>query len=330
MDQAPEDHAATAPRDHGGNLAEAMARYGCTRADWLDLSTGINPQPYPVGTLAPEAWTRLPEADAFARLGHAARQAYEVAPEAACIAAPGASALIRLMPRLAPPAKVAIPGPTYNEHAAAFRAEGWEVVDRPAPGVTAAVIVNPNNPDGRLWRRDELRVMAEALDLLVVDESFMEPDPAEAMAPEADMPGLVVLRSFGKFYGLAGLRLGFALAAPALAARIADGLGPWAVSGPAIEIGTQALADADWAEATRSCLAQDAARLRELGLQAGWRPVGGTALFQTFETGDALAAQARLAEAHIWSRAFPYAQGWLRLGLPGDPADWARLERALG
>lgn len=322
-------HPDAAPRDHGGNLAEARARYGGAPSTWLDLSTGINPLPYPVGTVSPEAWTRLPEENGLSQLTHAARQAYEVAPEAEIVAAPGASALIRLMPRLATPARVAIPGPTYNEHAAAFAAEGWQVVDRPAPGVTAAVIVNPNNPDGRLWRCDELRVMAEVLDLLIVDESFIEPDPAEAMAPEAGLPGLVVLRSFGKFYGLAGVRLGFALAAPGLADRIADMLGPWAVSGPALEIGTKALLDAEWADATRARLIRDAARLCDLGARAGWTRVGGTALFQTFETGDAPAAQDRLARHGVWSRIFPYAPGWIRLGLPPSEAGWAQLEQAL-
>lgn len=316
------------PRDHGGNLAEAVFRHGGDAADWLDLSTGINPVAYAVPRMAAEAWTRLPEAGALAGLTHAAARAYEVAPEAKVVAAPGASALIRLMPRLATPARVAIPGPTYNEHAAAFAAAGWEVTDRPGPGVTAAVIVNPNNPDGRLWTRAELLVMADAMDLLVVDESFMDPDPAESVAPDAGAEGLVVLRSFGKFYGLAGLRLGFAITGPVTAARIADALGPWAVSGPAITVGCAALSDMDWTERTRARLAADAARLRTAAARAGWQPVGGTALFQTFETGDARAAQQALARHRIWTRIFPYAPGWIRLGLPA-PADWPRVEAAL-
>ena len=316
------------PRDHGGNLAEAVARYGGGPADWLDLSTGINPVAYQVPELATAAWTRLPEATALAGLHHAARQAYEAAPEATVVAAPGASALIRLMPRLATPARVAVPGPTYNEHAAAFEAEGWEVTDRPGPGVTAAVIVNPNNPDGRAWNRTELMVMAEAMDLLIVDESFMDPDPGESLASGAGLEGLVVLRSFGKFYGLAGLRLGFAVTGPMTAARIADWLGPWAVSGPAIAIGCAALMDIEWAEGARTRLAADTARLRAAAARAGWQAVGGTALFQTFETGDAAAAQDHLARHHIWTRIFPYAPGWIRLGLPA-PGDWLRLEGAL-
>lgn len=315
------------PRDHGGNLADAVARFGGRAEDWLDLSTGINPVPYPLPAIGAEAWSRLPEADAIARLNYAARQAYEAAPEAEIVAAPGASALIRLMPRLATTAKVAIPGPTYNEHAAAFAAEGWEITDRPGPGVTAAVIVNPNNPDGRTWSRADLLVMAEAMDLLVVDESFMDPEPADSLAPEAGTEGLVVLRSFGKFYGLAGLRLGFAVTHPVTAARISDGLGPWAISGPAIVAGRTALADMDWADETRARLASDTARLRSVTERAAWQPVGGTTLFQTFETGNAVAAQAALARQHIWTRIFPYAPGWIRLGLP-RPNDWPRLEDA--
>lgn len=322
MDNGPER---PAPADHGGNLAEAMARFGGTRADWLDLSTGINPEPYPVAA-APEAWTRLPDADAETALIAAARTAFRIGHGAGVIAAPGASALIRALPRLAAAGKVAIPGPTYNEHARAFAAEGWTVVDRPEPGVRAAVIVNPNNPDGRRWTVEDLALLAEALDLLVIDESFMDPTPARAFP--AGAPNVVVLRSFGKFWGLAGLRLGFVLSARETVAQFADMLGPWPVSGPALEIGARALADTAWAEATRARLAADMARLHDLIAGAGWRIAGGTDLFVTAETPDAAKAQERLARHRIWSRTFPYSATWLRLGLPPSHG-WERLEAAL-
>lgn len=333
QDAAPD---AATPRDHGGDLAAAIARAGGAPGDWLDLSTGINPRMWPASGLYPAplpplpaaAWARLPEAPALEALIAAARRAYGVPPTAAIVAAPGASALIRLVPRLARPVAVAIPGPTYNEHAAAFAAEGWRVTDRPTPGVTAAVIVNPNNPDGRLWARPDLLLMAEALDLLVVDESFIDPVPEFSLVPDTGREGLVVLRSFGKFFGLAGLRLGFAIGAPAAIARLGELLGPWAVSGPAIAIGRAALGDTGWAEAERARLAADAERLSALGRAAGWREVGGTALFRTFATPEARAARDRLAAVRIWSRIFPYSPTWLRLGLPGD-AGWARLEAAL-
>ncbi len=323
-----------APRDHGGDLARAISRHGGAPADWLDLSTGINPRawphPRPLPQLPAAAWARLPDAHALEALLAAARRAYGVPPTAAIVAAPGASALIRAVPRLARPVAVAIPGPTYNELRPAFAAEGWRVTDRPGPGVTAAAIVNPNNPDGRLWSRRDLLLLAQALDLLVVDESFADADPAASLVPDTGRDGLVVLRSFGKFFGLAGLRLGFAIGAPAAIGRIAELLGPWAVSGPALEIGRQALADAGWTQAERARLAADARRLSTLGRAAGWREVGGTALFRTFETPDAVEARDRLAKARIWSRIFPYSNGWLRLGLPADDAGWQRLAAAAG
>jgi len=317
-------------RDHGGNLDEACARYGGAPADWLDLSTGINPVAYPVGTPDPAAWTRLPGRDGFAALEAAARAGFGVPEEASLVAGSGASALIRLMPRLGRGGTVAIPGPTYNEHRAAFRDAGWQAIDRPGPNTAAAVIVNPNNPDGRRWTVDELLLLAEAVPLVVVDESFIDLTPEQSLVPHAGRDGLVVLRSFGKFWGLGGLRLGFAVTGPRMGAMLASMLGPWAVSGPALEIGARALADADWAGAARGRITADAERLAALGRAAGWQVVGGAGLFTTFETSDAAAAQERLAEARIWSRVFPYSRLWLRLGLPGDEPGWARLAAALG
>jgi cobalamin biosynthetic protein CobC len=316
-------------RDHGGNLADACARFGGAAGDWLDLSTGINPVAYPVTGVSPAAWARLPDRSAFAAAEAAARAAYGVPEGAAVVAAAGASALIGLMPRLIRGTAVAIPEPTYNEHGAAFRAAGWRVLDRPEAGTAAAVIVNPNNPDGRRWSVEELLLMAEALPLVVVDESFVDLTPEASLCPRAGDEGLVVLRSFGKFYGLAGLRLGFAVCGPETAARLRAMLGPWAVSGPALEIGARALADAAWAERSRARIRADATRLAALGRAAGWRPVGGAGLFTTFETPDAAAAQERLAKAQIWSRVFPYSATWLRLGLPGDETGWQRLAAAL-
>ncbi|MEM6549077.1 MAG: threonine-phosphate decarboxylase CobD [Pseudomonadota bacterium] len=314
-------------RDHGGDLGAAIARFG--PGDWLDLSTGINPVPYPLPALSADAWTRLPDTPAAAACGAAARATLAVPDTAALTLAPGASALIRALPRLAQGRRVAIPGPTYNEHAAAFRAEGWQVEDRPGPGTAACVIVNPNNPTGRGWERHELRFLAEAIPLLIVDESFMDLTPERSLIPDCGAEGVVVLRSFGKFWGLAGLRLGFAISGPRMAARLADALGPWPVAGPALAIGAAALADTAWAKASRKRIAADAQRLTRLAEGAGWRAVGGAGLFTTFDTPDAAAAQTRLAQAHIWSRIFPYSPRWLRLGLPGREADWTRLATAL-
>ena len=163
----------------------------------------------------------------------------------------------------------------------------------------------------------------------MIDESFVDAEPGESVCPAlAAAPGVVALRSFGKFHGLAGLRLGFALGDAAEIGRLRRAAGPWPVSGPALFAGRLALADAPWAAATRSRLAAEVPRLDALAAGAGWRLVGGTSLFRLYDTGDP-GAPARLARGRVWSRAFAYAPRWLRLGLPGGEAEWRRLAAAL-
>ncbi|NBE06859.1 threonine-phosphate decarboxylase CobD [Paragemmobacter ruber] len=308
--------------DHGGGIDAACARWGGSRADWLDLSTGINPRPYPIPSLPADAWTALPDRAAFAALEQAARRFWHVPDKAALIAAPGASALIARIPALLPPARVAIPAPTYNEHARAFRACGWAVTDDATDDATdARVIVHPNNPDGRLHP-------APATSFAVIDESFCDVTPDATHMAQATRPGTLILKSFGKFWGLAGARLGFAIGDPALIDRLKPMIGPWAVPGPTLAIATAALNDPAWAAATRSRLAADAQRLDTLLATAGATPLGGTTLFRLYDTPDAALWQDRLARHRILSRMFPYSTRWLRLGLP-DGAGWNRLEQAL-
>lgn len=315
-------------RDHGGNLEAAQAEYG--GADWIDLSTGINRRPYPLPPIPAEAWTALPTAGAFDRLRTAAAATYGVAPGQVLPLA-GAQAAIQLYPRLRTPGVARVLAPTYNEHAAALRAQGWAVDEveglHGLQGADLALVVNPNNPDGRRWSPEALVGLAKKVGLLVVDESFADPHP-DLSVSGAVGEGLIVLRSFGKFYGLAGLRLGFVLGAPPVIERLGEMAGPWAVSGPALAVGTVALRDTDWQRATTARLQADAARLDLLAARAGWALVGGTALFRTYATPDAGQAQAHLARRAIWTRRFPYSKTWLRLGLP-DGAEWARVEAAI-
>ena len=307
-----------APRDHGGGLDAAAALWGGARADWIDLSTGINPVPWPVPALPADAWTALPDARAAERLVGAARDLWRPPPGAGCLAVPGASAAIAAIPRLVPTGTVRIAGPTYNEHAAAFDAAGWAVAERgPAD---AAVVVHPNNPDGRLAG------VAPDAPLTVIDESFCDALPGATLVAAAARPGALVLKSFGKFWGLAGLRLGFAIGDPALLAALAERLGPWPVSGPALAIGAAALADRGWAAAARIRLHADAARLDALMAPHG-ALAGGTPLFRLYDC-DAPALHARLARARILSRPFPWSDRRLRLGLPAPDA-WPRVEAAL-
>jgi cobalamin biosynthetic protein CobC len=318
-------------RDHGGNLDHAVAAFGGQRDDWIDLSTGINRVPYPLPPLPHDAWTDLPTRDALGRLVDAARQAYGT--PAAILPVAGAQAAIQMIPRLAPPGLARVLAPTYNEHAAALRAAGWRVEEvgsaAALAGADLAVIVNPNNPDGRMLAPDRVLALAGQVKRLVVDESFADPCPDLSVAPHANRPGLIILRSFGKFYGLAGLRLGFILGTGPEIEALAEMAGPWPVSGAAIAVGSVALADRPWAARTTARLAAEVRRLDALAEGAGWHCAGGTLLFRLYETGDARRAQALLARSRIWSRAFPYRVGWLRLGLPGSPREWSALEAAL-
>jgi cobalamin biosynthetic protein CobC len=312
-------------RDHGGNLEQARATYGGD--DWIDLSTGINRVPYPVPAISAEAFSALPTKAAMAGLVRAAFTAYGT--NAPMVALSGAQAAIQLVPLLRPTGLARVLGPTYNEHAATLRACGWqveEVGDLDAlRGADIAIVVNPNNPDGRHWSRAALLALVGQVGLLVVDESFADPLPAQSLAGNAGTDGLLILRSFGKFYGLAGLRLGFALGAPADMARLTELSGPWPVSGPAIEVATLALQDKAWAKATTARLLGEVVQMDEICTNFGWQALGGTPLFRLYAAPDAHQAQAQLARAHIWSRVFPYSKTWIRLGLPGSQAEWARM-----
>lgn len=324
---------------HGGDLTEAIARHGGASESWLDLSTGINPWSWPIPQQLPErVWHHLPtraEADGLIR---AARKTYGVPDGADIVAAAGTQALIQLLPYLAAPGPVAIVGPTYNEHALAWRNAGHPVIaidnlDACPEGAVHAVIVNPNNPDGRVTDLAALKRMAARLrdrgGWLVVDEAFADVVPdISAVALCNDGP-VVILRSFGKFYGLAGLRLGFAIAAAGTVERIATALGPWACSGPALWVGTAALGDQPWADRMRNALQQQSRKLDEVLMKAGFVIAGGTPLFRLARHADALKLHTALARRHIWCRSFDWADDLLRFGLPADAAGLDRLAAAL-
>lgn len=310
----------SAKRDHGGGLDAAIAQFGGKRAEWLDLSTGINPVPYPAPKLAADAWTALPDSAAFARLVRYARSFWNVPDGVAILPAAGASAIIAALPHVFRKGEVAIPGPTYNEHGAAFLSAGWTLADG---GRDALVVVHPNNPDGVTWTADQLTAP-----ITIIDESFCDVMPEASLIKLAARPNTVVLKSFGKFWGLAGLRLGFAIGDPEIIATLGDILGPWNVSGPALAVGAEALSDPQWADETRARLKADAARLDKIMDTQGAPLVGGTTLFRLYEVANAAAAQEHLAKHRIWSRTFPYDDTWLRLGLPA-PDRWAQIENAL-
>lgn len=314
-------------RDHGGNIDAARAQYG--KGLWIDLSTGINRRPYPVPGLSGALWRELPTRAMLSGLSEVAQRAYRTRADVLPMA--GAQMAIQLLPRLIKPGCARVLSPTYNEHAACLAEAGWvvETVQTPEAlaGADLAVVVNPNNPDGRCFSPEALLALRAKVGTLVVDESFADATPALSVAPYAGEPGLYVLRSFGKFYGLAGLRLGFVLGAQSDLDPLRALAGPWPVSGPAIEIGSQALLDEVWQGETVAQLAKDAARLDTL---MPYPLLGGTVLFRLYDVPDAAArVQDALARHHIWSRVFPYNPRWLRLGLPGPEDEWKRVETAL-
>jgi cobalamin biosynthesis protein CobC len=318
-------------QDHGGNLDFACKLFGGLLEHWIDLSTGINRQPYPIGQLQQRSWSSLPSRTEIETLHEAVRSAYGTS--ARVLAVAGAQAAIQLLPWLTSAGRARILAPTYNEYVPVLKTAGWQVEEvgelDALAGADLAVVVNPNNPDGRQHDRAALLTLASRVSRLVIDESFADAVPGVSLASDAGRTGLLVLRSFGKFYGLAGLRLGFVLGSEADVAALAAMAGPWPISGAAIEIGRRALLDRVWAEATRSRLAREAQRLDALVQRGGWSLAGGTPLFRLYETGDAVAAQERLARGKIWSRIFGNKPGWLRLGLPGDETEWTRLAAAL-
>ncbi len=323
---------------HGGDLAAARRLFPDAPEPFIDLSTGINPHSYPLPQLPSEIFARLPEPTALDRLTAAAAQAYGAPSPAHVVAAPGMQILLPLVAALIPPGRAAVLGPTYSEHvrvAALVGHRAKEVTDiGPLKAADLATIVNPNNPDGRTVGKDLLLALADELrshgGLLVVDEAFMDVGPAGAsLGDEVARGNIIVLRSFGKFFGLAGLRLGFALAPADLAARLNASLGPWPVAGPAIVIGEAALADLSWAEAMRESLGRGAVRLDEILTDAGLEVVGGTSLFRLVQMPAAVELFHHLGRAGILVRHFVQQPTRLRFGLPEREDGWNRLRMAL-
>jgi len=309
------------------------------REPFIDLSTGINPIPYEIPLLPAACFTRLPEPEAVEALQSVAAAAYGVTASSMVVAAPGTQILIDLLPRLWNLRFVAVLGPTYGEYKNDWARVGCridEVTDIAGlRGTDGVVICNPNNPDGR--RIDRLRLLSVADQLasrpdglLIVDEAFADLERGDlSLADALPHPNLIILRSFGKTYGLGGLRLGFALAAPGRAAEIRAALGPWAVSGPAIEVGCQALANDAWRARARERLIKATAELDQLLQGGGMRVLGGTCLFRLAETAVAGSVFEKLGRAGILVRRFAQHPTWLRFGLPAGAGELERLREAL-
>ena len=325
--------------DHGGSLGRARALFPNALQPFVDLSTGINPHSYPLFELPATSLWRLPEAARARELTEIAAGTYGAPSPANVVAAPGTQILLPRVASLVRPGKALVLGPTYAEHARAAAIAGHQVTEVSDFAALAdadlAIIVNPNNPDGRVIERERLLGLAAAGlrakgGLLVVDEAFMDVGPRQhSLAGDVGRGGIVVLRSFGKFFGLAGLRLGFALSDASTVERLETQFGPWAVAGPALEYGIRALADIGWQDAMRASLAEAAARLDGLFGRFGVAVAGGTTLFRYLSLPDAASLFSALGERGVLLRHFADRPHVLRAGLPGSQEEWLRLESAL-
>ena len=327
----------TAPIVHGGGITAAAAAHGGRPEDWLDLSTGINPCPPAVPAIDPRAWHRLPDRH-LVEQAQAAAARYYGSGETMPLPVPGTQSVIQLLPRLiAPGSRVAILSPTYGEYARAFTLSGCAVdavcgLDGIGAAHALAVVVNPNNPDGRVHSRAALLDLAARMatqgGILVVDEAFGDGEATGSLACQAgETEGLIVFRSFGKFFGMAGVRLGFVIARPAVLARFEGWLGPWAVSGPALAVAAELLSVDP--EPLRRAIGERKAGLIDVLSRAGLSVRGGASLFALVEDEAAARLYEHLCRAHILVRKFDYDSRWLRFGLAPDADGDRRLADAL-
>lgn len=322
--------------EHGGNLLRAAEEFGVPPERWLDLSTGISPFGYPVPPVPDWAWQCLPNCDDALR-----RAAADYYRTSGSLPVPGTQAAIQALPRLRPRSRVMVPALTYNEHAHVWRRYGHAVllsstveIERQLDDADVVVVCNPNNPTGELVDSGRLLRWHETLSgrggWLVVDEAYVDVTPGDSLASfAASRAGLVVLRSLGKFFGLAGARVGFAFAEAGLLRALQAELGPWAVSGPAQYVARVALEDEFWQARTRRTLSDAGRRLRTLLAAAGLASQGIT-LFRYWQNDEAIALHRMLARQAVLTRRFDgVTPGAIRIGLPGGERDWQKLVRAL-
>ena len=306
---------------HGGRLGAAARLFPQAPSPWIDLSTGISPWPYPAE--AGTDWSRLPEPEAIARLEAAAAACFGAPDPEEVVAVPGSDLALRLLPQLLEEADARYLSPIFSGHKAA-----WPDARAIGPGTMEQaellILCNPNNPDGRITSRSELDRFTGQL---IVDEAFADAMPSLSLA--SDRRGAIVLRSFGKFFGLPGLRLGFVIADRPLAMRLRALIGDWPVGSAAIAIATAAYSDSDWQAGQRQRLADASQRLDTLLRGFGLTIAGGTPLFRLARSERASDLFHHLAQAGILTRPFAEDANALRFGLPGEEPQWQRLEQAL-
>lgn len=338
-----QDHTMTPWPAHGGRLSDLERLFADAPRPWIDLSTGINPHAYPFTPPGDALMARLPDPVEEKALREAAAEAYGVDPSLV-LAGPGTQMLIGLLPgflmRHGAVPVVRVVSPTYSGHEAAWKEAGARVVHVPwgaalAPPERRAVTVlcSPNNPTGHALTRgdmvSQLEAHAQAGAVLIVDEAYADflPETASALLPH---PSLIVCRSFGKTYGLAGLRVGFLLGSHPVIQALRAAMGPWAISTAGCHIAAEALRDRAWRRRMAERLAIETGDMRQVVAQAGLHLVGGTELFSLFRSPDAAAIWERMARAGLLARRFEWDATLIRIGLPPDEAAMRRLREVFG
>lgn len=308
--------------NHGGNLDHHISLYGGLKSNWIDLSTGINQSSYPIPDIPKSIWEKLPDKSQVEEFERSARKFWKVPNNAEIICASGTSMIISALPGIFEKGNVDIHEPSYNEYEAAFTRNGWNIGNR---DLNARILINPNNPDGKIWHSDKILNNGK---LTIIDESFCDLTPRNSLITHSNTPGVIILKSFGKFWGLAGLRFGCAIGLPETLKDLKDMLGPWPASGPALLIANNALANDSWAENTIKRLDNDMRSLDSILTQNGLKVIGGTSLFRLIFAPNASKLKNDLCKNKILTRTFSYSKHYLRIGIPSRDAHWKRVDDA--
>ena len=306
--------------EHGGDLDKVVKFYGGRKEEWIDLSTGINPHSYPYKDIRISDLRNLPEQTNMENLNKVAKIYFQTNATISPIS--GAQTAINILPFLLPNKNISILEPTYSEYRKVFSVFSREIKSvkrlNQLKNSQIAILCNPNNPDGTLYSSKDLIELSQSVETLIVDESFIDlyPDVSLSKKINNKTDNIIIIRSFGKFFGLAGLRLGFIISGTKINLKINSLIGPWPVSTIASDIAIKALSDDIWIKKTMDELKKGSKILDGLAHNLNWEILGGTNLYRLYKTPNAKKTQSILANHKIWSRRFNYSQKWIRLGLP--------------
>ena len=306
--------------EHGGDLDTAIKQYGGKKEQWIDLSTGINPNSYPHGDINIKEFRKLPSRTDTLKLNNIAKISFQT--NASVSSLMGAQTAINILPILFPIGNITILEPTYNEYKKVFSYFSRNIKTvrtlQELKKSQIAILCNPNNPDGMLYSSEDLIELSKSVQVLVVDESFIDQYPGNSLSTKINnhTNNILILRSFGKFFGLAGLRLGFTITGKKLDKKIKNLIGPWPISSITSIIASKALCDNVWKDNTIINLKENSRLIDNLTSKLKWEVVGGTSLFRLYKTPNAFIAQDKLAKLKVWTRRFSYSTNWIRLGIP--------------